>query len=164
VVLLHAVGTPTDFLKVIAQGEHAARYMLIMGHGTEDGRSFGDYGPADIDISMLRNQCMPPEVIGRHIYLPGCTVVSCFCEGGSAAMSRAFLAGSLAAYIGCRSMPDAAALNVFLANYFFGVRAKSSSDRDAWHRAVAATDHEDIDQISFFHGDSTEERFRQGGG
>ena len=158
VVLLHAIGTPTDFLKVIAQGVHAPRYLVIMGHGTEDGLYFGDYGPAEIDTSMLRNQFMPPEVIRQHVYLPGCTVISAFCEGGKAAMAQAFLKGDVAAYIGCRTSPDAVALNVFLVNFLFGIRAKHLSDRDAWHRAVIATNHKDSDQMSYFHRDGTEER------
>lgn len=159
VVLLHAVGTPTDFLKVIAQGAHASRYIFVMGHGTEDGLYFGEYGPPDIDTSMLRQQCMPPEVIRRHVSLPGCTVIAGFCEGGRPAMAQAFLAGRVAGYIGCRTGPDAAALNVFLINFVFAVRSKQLSDRDAWQRAVAATDHEDINQMSYFHGDGTEERW-----
>jgi hypothetical protein len=158
VVLLHAIGTPTDFLKVIAQGAHAPRYMLIMGHGTEEGLYFGDYGPAEIDTSMLRNRSMPPEVIQQHVYLPGCTVISAFCAGGKAAMAQAFLKGDVAASIGCRTSPDAVALNVFLVNLLFGIQAKHLSDRDAWQRAVIATDHEDIDQMSYFRGDGTEER------
>jgi len=159
VVLLHTIGTPSDFLKVIAQGEDAPRYMIIMGHGTEDGLDFGEYGPADIDVSMLRNGAMPPEVIRRHVNLPGCTVFSYSCEGGSKAMAEAFLTGGLAAYIGCRTGPDVVAMNLFLFHFLHGVMAKKLSDRDAWHQAVAATDHEDINEFSFFHGDGTEERF-----
>jgi hypothetical protein len=158
VVLLHAIGTPKDFLKVIAQEANAPRYLFVMGHGTDDGLYFGEYGPAHIDTSMLRNQCLPPEVIREHINLPGCTVVSGFCQGGSPAMAEAFLNGRLAAYLGCRTEPDAVALNVFLVNFLFGLRAKQLSDRDAWHRAAIATDHEDIYQMSFFHGDGSEER------
>ena len=73
-------------------------------------------------------------------------------------MADAFLRGEVAAYIGCRTDPDAIAMNVFLVNFLFGVRAKRLSDRDAWRHAVAATDHEDINQMSYFHSDGTEER------
>src|SRR5688500_3932968 len=65
VVLLHLIGTPSDFLKVIAQGENAPRYMIIEGHGTDDGLVFGEYIPS-IDTSMLKNECMPAEVIRAH--------------------------------------------------------------------------------------------------
>jgi hypothetical protein len=73
-------------------------------------------------------------------------------------MARAFLGGKAAAYIGCRARPDAVAMNVFVTNFLFGVRTKQLSDRDAWHRAVVVTDHEDVNQISFFHSDDIEER------
>lgn len=159
VVLLHSVGTPDDFLKVIAQVDNAPRYMIIMGHGTEDGLDFGDYGPADIDTSMLKNGSMPPEVIRRHVNLPGCTVFSYSCEGGSEAMAQAFLAGGLSAYIGCRTGPDVVAMNLFLFHFLHGIMAKKLSDRDAWYRAVAAVDHEDINQFSFFDSEGAEERF-----
>ena len=105
---------------MIAQGPSAPRYMVIMGHGTEDGLHFGEYGPADIDTSMLRNHSLPPEVIRRHVHLPGCTVISAICQGGSAAMADAFLSGKVAAYIGCKTEPDAVAMNVFLVNFLFG--------------------------------------------
>lgn len=156
VVHLHAIGTPADFLKVLAQGERAPRYMLIMGHGTEDGLYFGEYGLPSIDTSMLRNQCLPPDVIHEHINLPGCTVIGGFCMAGAPAMAAAFTNGTLAAYIGCRAYPDAVPLNVFLVNFLFGVQSKQLSDRDAWQRAVAATDHEDTNQMSYFDSDGTE--------
>ena len=158
VVLVHSVGTPSDFLKVIAQGENAPRYMIIMAHGTEDGFDFGDYEPS-IDVSMLRNEAMPPEAIHQHVNLPGCTVFAYSCGAGSREMADAFLAGNVAAYIGCRTGPDVVAMNLFLFHFLHGVMAKKLSDRDAWHRAVAATDHEDINEFSFFHSDGTEERF-----
>lgn len=159
VVLLHSVGTPSDFLQVIAQGQNAPRYMIIIGHGTQDGLDFGEYGPSDIDTSMLHNGAMPPEVIRQHVNLPGCTVFSYSCEGGSQTMAEAFLSGGLAAYIGCRAGPDVAAMNLFLFHFLHGVTAKKLADRDAWHRAIAATDHPDINEFSFFHSGGAEERF-----
>jgi len=158
VVHLHAIGTPSDFLKVIAQGDNAPRYMIVNGHGTEDGLFFGDYG-VPVDTSMLRNESMPPEAIRQHVNLPGCTVFSYSCYGGTKEMAEAFLAGGAAAYIGCRCGPNVTAMSLFLFHFLHGVTSKKLSDRDAWHRAVAATDHEDINEFSFFHSDGTEERF-----
>lgn len=162
IVIRHAIGTPTDFLKVLGQGRNAPRYMIIMGHGTEEGLCFGDYGRDDIDVSMLRDGDMPPEAIGPRLNLPGCTVISYSCYGGSPEMARAFTSGGVAAYIGCRTGPETVAMNLFLFHFLFGARTKGLSDRDAWHRAVAAVDHPDIDEFSFFHADGTEERFVRG--
>ncbi|MBV9863953.1 MAG: hypothetical protein JO316_01235 [Abitibacteriaceae bacterium] len=158
VVVVHHIGTPADFIKVIEQGENAPRYMIIMGHGTKDGLHFGDYG-VPVDTSMLHNDLMPPEAICEHTKLPGCTVFSFSCYGGNKAMAEAFLAGDVSAYIGCRTGPDTTAMALFLFHFLFGVLSKQLPDHDAWHRAVAATDHEDIYQFSFFHADGAEERF-----
>lgn len=158
VVLLHAVGTPTDFLKVIGQGERAARFMIITGHGTDDGLYFGDY-ISSIDTSMLVNGSLPPAAIERHVNLPGCTVYTHACFSGTPAMAQAFLSGGLKAYLGCRTQPDATAANLFIHNFIYNLKYRNLSERDAWERAVAATDHEEINQISFFHNDGREERF-----
>lgn len=157
-VLTHTVGTPSDFLKVIAQGENAPRYMIILGHGTKDGLHFGDYEPS-IDTSMLHHASMPPEAIRQHVNLPGCTVFSYSCYGGDRAMAEAFLAGGIAGYLGCRTAPDTTAMTLFLFHFLFGVIDKKLSDHDAWYQAIAATNHEDINQFSFFHTNGTEEQF-----
>jgi hypothetical protein len=74
VVTIHWIGTPTDFLKVLGQGEAAPRYVLITGHGDEEkGCYLGEYA-AFIDTSMLRDQYLPAEVIAVVVSLPGCTV------------------------------------------------------------------------------------------
>ena len=62
VVLTHRPGTPGDFLKVLSQGENAPRYMVICGHGTPEGIWFGQYGPPDIDTSMLRREYFRPRL------------------------------------------------------------------------------------------------------
>ena len=159
VVLTHRVGTPSDFLKVVGQGEQAPRYLVILGHGDENGLVFGEYGPGAIDVSMLRNGSLPPEAIGPHVDLPGCTVISYSCLGGTDAMARAFLAGGLAGYVGCRAEVDTGALTLFLMHFLFGVRTKKSPDADAWRQAVAAVDHPEVDQMRFWHGDGREETF-----
>lgn len=163
VVLLHNIGGPSDFVKVIAQGENAPRYMILVGHGTPKGIYFGRYGAdpgcPEIDVSMLRDEHMPPESVRAHCKLPGCTVLSTCCLGGDDSMAQAFLAGGATSYIGCRTYANTVANNIFVANFFFGVFSKKLSDRDAWHQAVAACDHTDINQMSYFHSDGREERF-----
>ena len=158
-VTLRRPGTPGDFLKVIALGENAPRYMIICGHGTEDGLCFGEYIP-EIDTSMLRNECLPAASIQETISLPGCTVISATCYGGLPLMAEAFLAGGVRAYIGSPEAPDGMAMNVFLVNFFFAVMEKGLSDEDAWRQAAQATDHADIWPLRYFDSSGSEKKLK----
>jgi hypothetical protein len=163
VVTIHWIGTPTDFLTVLGQGETAPRYLLISGHGDEEkGYYLGEYA-SFIDTSMLRNQYMPAEVIAPVVNLPGCTVVSSACTAGVEAMGRAFVhTGRIRAYTGCRDYPNGSDMLAYLVKFFYSVLRKKVSDRDAWHGAMAAIDQPEIYRVSFFHPDGTEERFEKG--
>src|SRR4028119_607052 len=66
VVLTHPMGTPGDFLKVIAQQDTAPRYLIVVGHGNPEGLHFGTYIPA-IDTSMLAGEYLPAAVIRQHV-------------------------------------------------------------------------------------------------
>lgn len=158
VVHVHWIGTPSDFLKVVSQGAAVPRYLLIDGHGSEEGLHFGSYGEG-IDTSMLVNGYLPPDVIRGRADLPGCTVVNLTCAGGTQRMAEAFLAGKAQAYIGSRDYVDGFALDLFLHNFVYNITMRKLSDRDAWYRAVADTDHEETDTICFYHADGKEERF-----
>ena len=157
VVTLHRPGTPGDFLKLIALGENAPRYMIICGHGAEDGLYFGEY-IAEIDTSMLRNGCLPAAAIQETVDLPGCTVISATCCGGQAPMAEAFILGGVSAYLSSPEEPDGMAMNVFLINFFYAVMEKGLSDEDAWRHAAAATDHADIWQLRYFQSGDVEKR------
>lgn len=161
-VLLHGIGMPQDFLKVLGQGEGAPRYLVISGHGDDqDGYYFGEYAPF-LDVSMLRNQHLPAEVIAPVVNLPGCTVISSTCWGGVEAMARAFVtAGRVNAYIGCRDAPDGSDMLVYLVQFFHGVLRKKLSDHEAWKRAMIAVDQPDTYQMSYFHADGSEDRYEQ---
>jgi hypothetical protein len=162
VVTIHWTGTPMDFLTVLGQGDTAPRYLLIAGHGTaEEGYWLDEYADF-IDTSMLCGAYMPAEVIEPVVNLPGCTVISTACGGGSEAMGQAFTSnGKINAYIGCRIGPDGAAMEVFVVNFFFNVLHKKLSDRDAWQKAMLATDHPHIYQMSMYHADGVEERHQE---
>lgn len=159
VVVVHWIGTPSDLLKLLAHGTDVPRYLIIEGHGSEEGLYLGTYIP-EIDTSMLEGEYLPPAVIEQQVNLAGCTVINLSCNGGAVPMAKAFLAGGVAGYIGCRVEPDAVATYIFLTNMFYNICAKGLSDRDAWHRALGATDHEDIYAFGYFHADGTEERYR----
>jgi hypothetical protein len=160
VVTIHWIGTPSDFLKVLGQGETAPRYLLISGHGDEEkGYYFGEYADF-IDTSMLRNQHMPAEVIAPVVNLPGCTVIAAACASGVEAMGRAFVnTGKIQAYIGCRDYPNGDDLFVYLVNFFHSILRKKLSDRDAWQRAMVVTDQPETYLMSFFHPNGIEERY-----
>lgn len=159
VVTLHRPGTPGDFLKVMDLGENTPRYLIICGHGAEDGLYFGEYIP-EIDTSMLRNECLPAASIQETVNLLGCTVISATCYGGQPPMAEAFLAGGVKAYIGSPEAPDGMAMNVFLINFFFAVMEKGLSDEDAWRQAAAATDHADIWHLRYFDSGSGEKKLK----
>lgn len=159
VVTIHWIGTPTDFLKVLSQGESAPRYLVISGHGDEEkGYYLGEYA-GFIDTSMLRDGYLPAEAIAPVVNLPGCTVLSSACAGGVAAMGRAFVhTGRIAAYIGCHTYPNGSDMLVYLVNFFHGILRKGLSDRDAWRRAMIVTDQPEIYEMRFFHPDGSAER------
>jgi hypothetical protein len=162
VVTVHWTGTPMDFLTVLGQGDTAPRYLLIAGHGdAEEGYWLDEYADF-IDTSMLRGEHLPADAIEPVVNLPGCTVISTACGGGSEAMGRAFTSnGKINAYIGCRIEPHGAAMQVFVVNFFFNVLHKKLSDRDAWQKAMLATDHPQIYHMSLYHADGVEERFQE---
>ncbi len=162
VVTIHLIGTPGDFLTVLGQGETAPRYLLIAGHGDVEEGFWLDRYADFIDTSMLRGEYLPAEAIAPVVDLPGCTVIATSCGGGSAAMGRAFTQnGRIHAYIGSR-VHTGGEITVFVVNFFFNVMVKKMADRDAWRRAMVATDHPAIYQTSLYWPGGREERYEEG--
>ena len=136
VVLSHWPGTPGDFLKVIGQGESCAPYLIVAGHGDEGNLIFGEYG-ASIDTSMLIGGNMPPECIGEHVRLPGCTVINTCCSGGARPLAEAFMAGGLKAYIGAVEDVEGDAVRLFVTHFFYQLPRAGHSIRRAWRHAAS---------------------------
>jgi hypothetical protein len=159
-VSIHWIGTPADFLKVLGQGEGVPGYIIICGHGDDEkGYYFGEYGNG-IDTSMLRDQHMPAEVIAPVVNLPGCTVISTACGGGSDAMGKAFMQnGQITAYIACRDYPHGTDMPVFLVNFFFYTLRKKLSMHEAWQKAICIVDDPAIYAMRIFHPDGTVEEY-----
>jgi hypothetical protein len=134
VVLLHQIGTPGDFLRVISQGQQAAPYLVICGHGDEDGLVFGEYAP-NIDTSMLIDGKMPPKCIAEHVNLPDCVVINTACYAGREPMADAFMKGGLKAYIGSVDAPEFFLEPLFLAHFFYRLLTAHGSERQAWEHA-----------------------------
>lgn len=112
-VTLHLIGTPEDFLRVVGQGAAAPRYMVICGHGDENGLVFGEYGDGVV-VSVLDNGSMPPDVIANRANLPDKVVVSTACKTGARPFGRAFLNGGATAYIAPDGYPDGADVGLFV--------------------------------------------------
>ena len=117
-VLLHLVGTPGDFLRVIGQGAAAPAYLVICAHGDETGLIFGAFDEG-IDTASLRNGSMPPEVIEQHADLPGTTVVSTACLSGSHAFASAFLESGAHCVIAADGYPGGADAVLFIHLLFY---------------------------------------------
>ena len=141
VVTIHWIGTPTDFLKVLSQGDSAPPYLVIAGHGDDEkGYYLGEYADF-IDTSMLKDQHLPAEVIAPLVDLPGCTVISSACGGGSEVMGRAFVhTGRIEAYLGCAVYPNGDDMCAFLVNFFYNLLRKKLTTCEAARRAVIAVD------------------------
>lgn len=112
-VTLHLPGTPGDFLLVLGQGESAPDYLVICGHGDDNGLVFGEFVP-EIDTTMLVAGSMPADVIAAAVDLPATIVVSTACETGSEAFSSAFLHGGAGAFIAPDGSPDGADAALFV--------------------------------------------------
>jgi hypothetical protein len=120
VVALHQPGTPADFLLVLGQGRDAPGFIVICGHGDENGLVFGDYAP-DIDTSCLVQGSMPARALAGKVDLPNRVVLSTACATGSPEFGRAFIAGSVRAYIAPASYPEGAAALLFAHHFFYSI-------------------------------------------
>ena len=118
VVTLHLPGTPEDFLLVLGQDDVAANYMVISGHGDDNGFVFGEFG-SNIDTSMLINGSLPASAIAGRANLLTNVLISTACETGNRAFGQAFTAGNVSTYIAPQGEPDGAVVPLFLHYLFF---------------------------------------------
>jgi len=142
VVLLHRIGTPSDLLQVLAQGDTCAPHMILSGHGDEGDLILGEYAEGiGIDVSMLHEGRMPPEAIAAHIRLPGCVVINTACEAGLPATARAFMQGGLRAYIAAADALHGTAVPLFIMHFFYALTEQKASLRRAWQHAASYDAH-----------------------
>lgn len=139
VVTLHLPGTPEDALLILGQGAAAPPYLVLCGHGDDDGFILGDYGPG-IDTSALQGQSLPPGSIAARIRLPGCVVVSTACATGSPDFAAAFIQGGVSAYIAPDDYPDGAGAALFLHLLFHHLLVDRTNLVAAWERAAGYDD------------------------
>ncbi|TWG94228.1 hypothetical protein L598_003700000050 [Mesorhizobium sp. J18] len=138
-VLLHLIGTPEDFLRVLEQGDAAPRYIVICGHGDDHGIVFGAFDES-IDVSALERGSMPPRAIAERANLPSRIVVSTACATGSGEFGRPFLNGGVAAYIAPEGYPDGGDAALFVHVLFHQMLQEGSSPGAALERVRAYED------------------------
>jgi hypothetical protein len=148
-VTLHLIGAPEDFLRVLAQGESAPRYLVICGHGDEKGFVFGEYADG-IDISALSNGSMPPAAIAGRADLPGKIVVSTACYTGTKAFADAFRAGGAAVYVAPDGDPHGADAPLFVHLLFHRILRKGVSPEEAFREVLQLDDEFRIFTMSAF--------------
>ncbi|MBN3786992.1 hypothetical protein [Burkholderia sp. Ac-20353] len=133
-VSLHLPGTPQDLLLVLGDTTTNSQYLIISGHGNQDGFVMGEYDEG-IDVSLLTNGSLPPDALAGNMRLQGRVVVSTACETGTSAFGRAFVDGGASAYIAPRGLPDGADAALFVHRLFHMVLARRMSIRDALRKA-----------------------------
>jgi hypothetical protein len=139
VVTLHLPGTPEDVLLVLGQGEPAPPYLVLCGHGDEQGFVLGEFG-AEIDTSALVGESLPPAAMAARAHLPNRIVISTACATGTAAFADAVLGGGVAAYIAPDGYPSGASVPLFIHLLFHQLLVRGASLEAAWRRAAGYDD------------------------
>jgi hypothetical protein len=129
-VTLHLIGTLSDFLKVLNQSRDAPRYLVICGHGDENGFVLGEY-ESGIDISALTKGSLPATALSGRIDLPETIVISTACDTGSLHMAEAFLKGGAAAYIAPNGYPGGSETALFVHMLFHQIMVETVSASEA---------------------------------
>jgi hypothetical protein len=164
VVTMHLPGTPGDFLLTLGQGELAPEFVIICGHGDENGIAFGEYAPGiGIDTSCLVEGSLPALALAGKIKLPGRVVLSTACESGVEDFGRAFLDGGVGAYIAPLSSPDGADALLFVHHFFHNILRQGMALEAAWLRARNYDEESGTFMFYGARGVSTETACRDGG-
>ncbi|MDP6125453.1 MAG: hypothetical protein QGH20_06840 [Candidatus Latescibacteria bacterium] len=137
-VYVYRTDTPGDFLKVLADQEMMAEYLLVCCHGDDDPRGivFGEFATS-IDTIMLDGGNLPPDVIAARINLPDRIVVNTGCGCGQEPMAEAFLKGGLKAYIGAVDALEGSSAIMFAISFFYTLFTSGCSPKDAWRKAAS---------------------------
>lgn len=133
-VRLHLPGTPEDILVCLKQPDNPPPYLIISGHGDENGLVVGEFDP-DVTRMKLRDGSMPAETFIGHIDLPDTFILSTACCAGSQAFAKAFIQGRASAYVASAGYPDGAATPLFVHLLFYELLIRKSPLEDALQRA-----------------------------
>ena len=133
-VSMHLLGTPSDLFVVLEQGESAPPFLIISGHGDENGFVFGEFGP-EIDTSALVSGSLPAAAINGHVNLPGKVIVSTACSTGTPEFAAAFTKGGARAYIAPINDPDGPDALLFVHHFFHQCLARIAHVDSAFEHA-----------------------------
>ncbi|MDW5313386.1 hypothetical protein [Rhizobium sp. PL01] len=133
-VLLHLPGTPGDFLKCLRRDQNDPEYIVLSGHGDENGFVLGEF-IAEIDTRSLVDGSLPASALVSEIRLPAKTVISTACMTGTEAFGQAFLAGGAHAYLAPSEFPDGSAVPLFLHGLFYELLQRGKPLKEAIENA-----------------------------
>ncbi|QTK78532.1 hypothetical protein AT6N2_C0666 [Agrobacterium tumefaciens] len=129
-VRLHLPGTPEDILVCLKQGDHPPPYLIISGHGDENGLVVGEFNQ-DVTRMKLKNGSMPAETLAGNVDLPETVIFSTACCTGSDVFAKTFIEGGAKAYIASPGYPDGAATPLFVHLFFYELLVRKSSLEEA---------------------------------
>lgn len=129
-VRLHLPGTPEDILVCLKQPDNPPPYLIISGHGDENGLVVGEFNP-DVTRMKLLDGSMPAEAFLGTVDLRDTVVFSTACCTGSGAFAKAFIEGGAKAYVASAGYPDGAATPLFVHLLFYELLVRKSPLEEA---------------------------------
>lgn len=107
-VRLYLPGTPEDILACLKLPDQPPPYLIISGHGDENGLVVGEF---DTEVTRigLKDGSMCADILSGDIDLRDTVVFSTACCTGSEAFAKAFMEGGARAYIASPGYPGDAA-------------------------------------------------------
>lgn len=142
-VSYYPVGTPGDFLSVLASTGAAANLTILSAHGGDGGFHFGEFGPG-IDVSMLKDGELGSSAILTAASLSGQIVLSTACGTGTPDMKKAFLSAGACAFVAPKQQPEARDLPLFVHLFAHQLLVKKSHVSEAFEVARAAVAEADM--------------------
>lgn len=133
-VRLYLPGTPEDILACLKQPDQPPPYLIISGHGDENGLVVGEF---DTEVTRigLKDGSMCADILSGDIDLRDTVVFSTACCTGSQAFAKAFTEGGARAYIASPGYPDGAATPLFVHLFFYELLIRKSLLEDALRHA-----------------------------
>ncbi|MGE8583891.1 hypothetical protein J8N08_05945 [Agrobacterium tumefaciens] len=129
-VRLYLPGTPEDILVCLKQPDNPPPYLIISGHGDENGLVVGECD-TEITRTELKNGSMHADILSGNIDLRDTVVFSTACCTGSQDFAKVFIEGRAHAYIASHGYPDGAATPLFVHLFFYQLLIRKSSLEDA---------------------------------
>lgn len=129
-VRLHLPGTPEDILVCLKQPDNPPPYLIISGHGDENGLVVGEFDP-EVTGMELRHGSMPAEAFLGNVDLRDTVVFSTACCTGSEAFTKAFIEGDVKAYVASAGYPHGAATSLFVHLLFYELLVRKSPLEEA---------------------------------